>query len=328
MSPEESSPDLGAEDGDAAVISIETLLYEFATADSVPRSVLLACAERFAQTRAVFHSLLARAAGGETLEEPDATLLFRGLHILGAKRDTDSCKPLLKLLRRDPEDLYTMLGEFTTEILPRIAAAVFDGDADTLLAAVTSPEIDEYGREALLRAACFLAWDGRIDRDRMQAFLERFYRERLAPDADIAWVGWIDAVALLGLRSLVPLVSSAWDEGRITPGIMEWSDFEADLAEAERAPDDIGRFERARLGYVDDVLDATAWIRHFEHPEAPLAAEPVMTAPAVERRPPKWPELPVMTNSTEPARNPMRHVGRNDPCPCGSGKKAKKCCLA
>ncbi|WP_197427437.1 SEC-C metal-binding domain-containing protein [Bradyrhizobium retamae] len=23
-----------------------------------------------------------------------------------------------------------------------------------------------------------------------------------------------------------------------------------------------------------------------------------------------------------------RHVGRNDPCPCGSGKKAKKCCLA
>ncbi|MBN8944495.1 MAG: SEC-C domain-containing protein [Rhizobiales bacterium] len=23
----------------------------------------------------------------------------------------------------------------------------------------------------------------------------------------------------------------------------------------------------------------------------------------------------------------MRHVGRNDPCPCGSGKKAKKCCL-
>ena len=30
----------------------------------------------------------------------------------------------------------------------------------------------------------------------------------------------------------------------------------------------------------------------------------------------------------EPVRNPWRHVGRNDPCPCGSGKKAKKCCLA
>lgn len=27
-----------------------------------------------------------------------------------------------------------------------------------------------------------------------------------------------------------------------------------------------------------------------------------------------------------PLHNPYRHVGRNDPCPCGSGKKFKKCC--
>ncbi len=26
-----------------------------------------------------------------------------------------------------------------------------------------------------------------------------------------------------------------------------------------------------------------------------------------------------------PAKNPLRDVGRNDPCPCGSGKKFKKC---
>lgn len=25
--------------------------------------------------------------------------------------------------------------------------------------------------------------------------------------------------------------------------------------------------------------------------------------------------------------NPTRHVGRNDPCPCGSGMKFKQCCL-
>ncbi len=30
----------------------------------------------------------------------------------------------------------------------------------------------------------------------------------------------------------------------------------------------------------------------------------------------------------ETVTNPVRHVGRNDPCPCGSGKKFKKCCLA
>jgi uncharacterized protein len=29
----------------------------------------------------------------------------------------------------------------------------------------------------------------------------------------------------------------------------------------------------------------------------------------------------------KPAANPNRDVGRNDSCPCGSGKKYKKCCL-
>ncbi|MDP3848220.1 MAG: SEC-C metal-binding domain-containing protein [Pseudomonas sp.] len=27
----------------------------------------------------------------------------------------------------------------------------------------------------------------------------------------------------------------------------------------------------------------------------------------------------------EPVRNPLKDVGRNDPCPCGSQKKFKKC---
>lgn len=27
----------------------------------------------------------------------------------------------------------------------------------------------------------------------------------------------------------------------------------------------------------------------------------------------------------EPLRNPLKDIGRNDPCPCGSQKKYKKC---
>ena len=34
------------------------------------------------------------------------------------------------------------------------------------------------------------------------------------------------------------------------------------------------------------------------------------------------------TGEGAPAVNPTRDIGRNDPCPCGSGKKYKKCCLA
>jgi len=39
---------------------------------------------------------------------------------------------------------------------------------------------------------------------------------------------------------------------------------------------------------------------------------------------------PAAGSGVTPAFNsgkPMRNIGRNDPCPCGSGKKFKKCCL-
>ena len=34
------------------------------------------------------------------------------------------------------------------------------------------------------------------------------------------------------------------------------------------------------------------------------------------------------TPKTEPIKSDKAEVGRNDPCPCGSGKKYKKCCGA
>ncbi|RWO77915.1 MAG: hypothetical protein EOS18_19790 [Mesorhizobium sp.] len=33
--------------------------------------------------------------------------------------------------------------------------------------------------------------------------------------------------------------------------------------------------------------------------------------------------LDELKNLTAPVTNPLRHVGRNDPCPCGSGKKRR-----
>jgi uncharacterized protein YecA (UPF0149 family) len=35
---------------------------------------------------------------------------------------------------------------------------------------------------------------------------------------------------------------------------------------------------------------------------------------------------PISSITRQPARRSVTKVGRNDPCPCGSGKKHKKCC--
>jgi hypothetical protein len=123
----------------------------------------------------------------------------------------------------------------------------------------------------------------------------------------------MQAIALLGLRHMVPLVDSAWRDGRIDTQLVDRRDFDQDLADAERAPDDIDRFTRVNLGYIEDVLASLDWLRYDEDN-------------GKEDGGPSWADM--AAGPIEPIRNPWRHVGRNDPCPCGSGKKAKKCCLS
>jgi len=296
---------------------IHELIEELATADDLPHLAVAQCQLRFAEAAPPLRAVLERAAGGEALSEAEENLLFVGLHILGAGRDTQAFQPLLRLLRRDPDELEWLLGDATTETLPRIVAGVFDGDAGALFAAIADRGVDAFVRLGLLGAATFLTWEGRIERERYVRFLERFDEERLADEDDPAWIGWQDAIALLGLRSHVPRVERAWQDGRLSEPDADFRYFVKDLARAERAPDDVKRFRDANLGYIEDSLEA---LERFTYRRGGGDGR------GSGQSDPVWPGD--MLAISQPVTNPWRHVGRNDPCPCGSGKKAKKCCLA
>jgi hypothetical protein len=149
----------------------------------------------------------------------------------------------------------------------------------------------------------------------MRSFLERFHRDRLADDEDFAWCGWEEAIALLGLRALAPLVREAWGEGRVQKAMIAPDRFESTLAGAERAPADGERFRRAHLGYIEDVVQALEWCAWYDDS---VEGDPVGG----------YDEDYGVEEPIEPAVNPWRHLGRNDPCHCGSGKKYKKCCIS
>jgi preprotein translocase subunit SecA len=66
----------------------------------------------------------------------------------------------------------------------------------------------------------------------------------------------------------------------------------------------------------------------FLHPESGGMPEAQAAKPAAPRQAPRVvaPGADIMTQEpAEPAKRGEPKVGRNDPCPCGSGKKYKKC---
>ncbi len=274
---------------------IQQHLDALATETGYPAAAVDACLARPEEAAPPLRAILQRAARGTALSEAEAAQLFLGLHILAKLRDTKSFLPLTRVLHRPIAEVEDLIGDTVSETLPRVLASVFDGDAETLFDMIVDPALDEILRHAVWRATTTLTLDGRIARADMHAFALRFDAERLAPKGDFAWIGWLGAIANLGFADIAARTGAIWIDQRLPPDVTTRRAFDADLAAALRAPDDVIR-STDDLGTIDDVAQALSWA-DWGGPPAPTV-------------------------------NPMRHVGRNDPCPCGSGRKAKKCCLA
>lgn len=241
-----------------------------------------------------------KAGAGAALQEREQNLLFWGIHTLAQARETRLFAPLLRLLSRNADELDVLLGDALAATVPRVVASVFDGDIDALERAASDREADEYARCSLFQAMTFLVVEGRIPRERVHSHLIRFDAERLARAGEAIWSAWEEAIALLGFTDLAPRVAAAMSEGRLLEGLNGPDWFATALADAVAHPEDRSRFDPVAYGYIKD---------------AAAELDAMLGAAGGDAEP------------EEPVRNPLREIGRNDPCPCGSGKKYKKCCL-
>ncbi len=251
----------------------------------------------------------------EDLDIPDQRLLFRGIHILGGRQMPAAFRPLIAFLR-GPRERVEMLGDAITETLAKILAGLFDGDDEPLRTLITDTEVDMFVRAAGLRAMGTLYFDRRIDRQDFAAFLRRLDEERLMPENDDAvWAAWMNVVGVLGMTDLAPLVRAAFADERIPPFFSSEKDFARLLHEAAARPDDRARLADETMGTIEDVLAELEAFPAWNDADADELTDDELLEWAAEGLAPR------------PVHNPFRDVGRNDPCPCGSGKKFKRCCL-
>jgi len=90
------------------------------------------------------------------------------------------------------------------------------------------------------------------------------------------------------------------------------------------------KFEKEKPASMADLLAATEGAGRMQCPQPPADAQNCTTvpnAPGAETQP--SPVLHVHNSAQKPEtyRRPEPKIGRNDPCPCGSGRKYKHCCL-
>jgi Protein of unknown function (DUF1186)/SEC-C motif len=252
-------------------------------------------------------------------------------HLFAEVSERSAYRPLARLLRCPSDDIDAIFASTDSETVHKVMAAVFDGDPKPLYEVILDPEADEYIRGRMLETVAMVTLRGKLARDEASRFLQACFTDIVPQDTCVAWDGWQRAIALLGLADLKPLVEQVYDRGFISLGWSEFSDFEADL---QKGVDDPKKLLREAHGDYDafcDTLEELSFYDADESPEAdgdddddPLdfAFDGPPPGKHAHSLPPVVYYPPVTT-----VISPLRKVGRNDPCPCGSGKKYKKCCL-
>ena len=259
--------------------------------------------------------VLERYADGTDRSEDAVGAAFFILHLAAERRETRAFAPLCRLLK-DAEASEEVLGDGITTSLKGILISTYDGDLEALKGVIEAEQADEYARAGALAVLAYLAATGRVAREEAEAYLLRLHDALRPQHESFVWYGWTWAVALLGLEAMSDVVRRAFRRGLIDPMVTNYDLFrEGSRADAGRPRADGGLPVRQDRPLEDAVGELSGWYAFSDAAKRDRARQAAREVASFEPPP------------QGPAFNPYKHVGRNDPCPCGSGKKFKKCCL-
>ncbi len=203
----------------------------------------------------------------------------------------------------------------TTDTLERVAGS--NGELDsltdwlhqTLHCDLTAEQLKKLKRDELQQTLCNAV------EDRYRPEMRRMERALLLSLVDTAWKDHL--LAMDHLRSSVGLKGWAQMDPKVEykrEGMKMFDQMWTSVA--ERTTDLIYRMEQ-----LDENFVGSTWVEtSARHDDAASTSEIASQQQAAI-------DASQGDGKIDPIRNRGRRVGRNDPCPCGSGKKYKNCCM-
>jgi hypothetical protein len=293
----------------------EAILRKLTYAEGLPREALKAASAQRDEMLPLFLNEIETYLAREPAARPEPTPLFFIFHLLGEWQEKAAYRPLARLLRLPDHQIDTIFGDGITSTSHRVMAAVCDSDPEPLSGVFLDPHAEQFVRSRMCEALAMVTLQGEFDRALASRILRDAFMEMQPQARNFVWFGWQSAIAMLGLSDLKILVKKAFDRGFIDTYVLAFDHFEQDLRRGIEGlrepwrPDD-----QEYTPFGDTIEELSRWYCFSEQYQKDQA---------------RWRRQAEADRArSQRLENPFKGVGRNDPCPCGSGKKFKKCCLA
>ena len=246
--------------------------------------------------------------------EGDYMAHLYAMFLLAQFRETRAY-PLVVCFAALPGDLLDSLcGDFITEDLGQVLASVCGGELAGIQSLIENESTDEWVRGAALSSLVTLVAAGQQSRDEIVKYFASLFRGKLMRKWSHTWDTLVSYSSDLYPEELLDDIEKAYEDGLVDPGYIGFDDVKRDLAMGkERILARLGDNPHRRL--VEDTVAEMGWWACFREDRVNKTAR---STPASDLSP----------AASTPSRRATPKTGRNEPCPCGSGKKYKKCCGA
>jgi hypothetical protein len=227
--------------------------------------------------------------------------------------------PLVVRFALLPGDVqYSLSGDFITESLGQVLASVCGGDLAGIQSLIENESADEWARGAALSGLVTLVASGQKSRDEIVSYFAGLFGGKLRRQWSHVWDKLVSCSSDLYPEELLDDIGQAYEEGLVDPGYIGFDDVKRDMAAGrDRILARLSDNPHRRL--VSDTVAEMGWWACFREDSANRAKSTGQTSvnSGLNRAAP-----------LAPIKREAPKIGRNERCPCGSGRKYKKCCGA
>jgi len=216
------------------------------------------------------------------------------LFLLAQFRERRAYPLIVDFFATPGEMALEVTGDVVTEDLGRILASVCGGDDHLMRQLAENEAANEFVRGAALAALVCLVATGQKAREEVLAYYRTLLRSDLCQHSSFFCADVVAYATDLYPEEAMEDIGAAFARGWVDETIIDLTYVERQLAQGKEAV--LAKLQHERYQLIDDTVKELEWWACFQPPRVPGEVK--------------------------------KKVGRNEPCPCGSGKKYKKCCGA
>lgn len=215
-------------------------------------------------------------------------------YLLAQFRVKDFYEIIMDIARLPDQTPFDLYGDTITEALGRIIASVYNGDLNLIYELIEDTDLDEYVRGQGIGALEILVFEGILEREKVVDYLKKRLVEKIKEKDYEIITDIVNGLTNLYPKEAMDEIKLAYEKNMVYERMINLQDVQGTLDMGEESAIEYQKKDRYSQ-LIGNIKDEMGWWHCFNKDENKMRVKKVK-------------------------------IGRNAPCPCGSGKKYKKCC--